>query len=184
MLLLSFSTNPYNNYYAANSKEFISLDKAAKQDFKPETRYELLPGNADSFAANLEKYAKHYGYGFLLNVPSTRAVDAANANAITYLNHVHMLETWNQITDANIAINANKVWGTHNWTQGTPVGGVFQIAEMSVACSKIGTANVVPLIGRKKFLERWKSTILYHKVMEMLTPEAQIAIKLHKHKYQ
>jgi len=26
-MVLSFSTNPYNNYYAANSKEFISLDK-------------------------------------------------------------------------------------------------------------------------------------------------------------
>ncbi len=60
-MLLSFLTNPYNNYYAANAKEFISLDKAAKQDFKPETRYDLLPGNADSFAANLKKYAKHYG---------------------------------------------------------------------------------------------------------------------------
>ena len=57
-MVLSFSTNPYNNYYAANSKEFISLDKAAKQDIRPETCYDLLTGNADSFAANLEKYSK------------------------------------------------------------------------------------------------------------------------------
>ncbi len=102
MTLLSFSTTPYNNYYAANSKEFISLDKAAKQDFKPETHYDLLPGNADSFAADLEKYAKHYGYGFLLNIPSTRTVDPTNANAFTYSDEVHMLETWNQVTDVNI----------------------------------------------------------------------------------
>jgi hypothetical protein len=54
-MVLSFLTNPYNNYYAANSKEFISLDKAAKQDFRPGTRYNLLPGNADSFALDLEK---------------------------------------------------------------------------------------------------------------------------------
>jgi hypothetical protein len=72
MVVLSFSTNPYNNYYAANSKEYISLDKAAKQDSKPETRYDLLPGNADAFAVDLEKYAKHFGCGFLLNVPLTR----------------------------------------------------------------------------------------------------------------
>ena len=45
-MVLSFSTNPFNNYYAATSKEFISLDKAAKQDFKLENRYALLPGNA------------------------------------------------------------------------------------------------------------------------------------------
>jgi hypothetical protein len=176
--------NPYNNYYAANSKEFISLDKAAKQDFKPKTRYDLLPGNADSFAADLEKYAKHYGYGFLLNVPSTRTVDPTNANAFTYSDEVHMLETWNQVTDINIAINGNEIWGTRDWTQGTPVGGKLQIAEMSSARGEIGTANKVPLIGCKKFLECWKSTILSHHVMEMLTPEAQIAIKLHKHKLQ
>jgi hypothetical protein len=60
-MVLSFSTNPFNNYYAANLKEFISLDKATKQDFKPENRYDLLPGNADSFAAHLKKYAKHFG---------------------------------------------------------------------------------------------------------------------------
>ncbi len=57
-MVLSFSTNPYNNYYAANSKEFISLDKATKQDFYPETHYNLLPGNANSFVANLKKFSK------------------------------------------------------------------------------------------------------------------------------
>ncbi len=176
-MVLSFSTNPYNNYYAANSKEFISLDKAAKQDFRPGTCYDLLPGNADSFAVDLKKYAKHYGYSFLLNVPSTRAVHATNVNAFVYLDQVHMLETWNQVTDANIVINANKIWGTRDWSQGTPVGGTFQIAEMNAARVEIGTANAVSLIGCKKFLECWKSTILSHQVMEMLTPEAQIAIK-------
>ncbi len=115
-MVLSFSTNPYNNYYAANSKEFISLDKAAKQDFQPETCYELFPGNADSFAADLKKYSKQFSYGFLLNVSSTRTVDATNANAFFYSNQVHMLETWNQVMDANIAINANEIWGTRDWT--------------------------------------------------------------------
>jgi hypothetical protein len=118
MVVLSFLTNPYNNYYAANSKEYISLDKAAKQDFKPETHYDLLPGNADAFAVDLEKYAKHFGYGFLLNVPSTCIVNAENANTFTYSNQVHMLETWNQVTHANIAINANEIWGMRDWTQG------------------------------------------------------------------
>ena len=107
-MVLSFSTNPYNNYYAANSKEFISLDKAAKQDIRPETRYDLLPGNADSFAADLEKYSKQFGYGFLLNIPTMRQIDATDANVLIYSNQIHMLETWNQVTDARIAINANE----------------------------------------------------------------------------
>jgi hypothetical protein len=79
-MVLSFSTNPYNNYYAANSKGFISLNKAAKQDFHPKICYDLLPGNADSFAANLEKFPKQFGYGFLLNIPTTHQTDATDAN--------------------------------------------------------------------------------------------------------
>jgi hypothetical protein len=118
-MVLSFSTNPFNNYYAANLKEFISLDKAAKQDFKSKNRYDLLPRNADSFAADLEKYAKHFGYGFLLNVPSTRTDDPDAANTFIYSNAEHMLETWNQVTDVDIVINASEFGGMHNWTQGT-----------------------------------------------------------------
>ena len=55
---------------------------------------------------------------------------------------------------------------------------------MTATCGEIGTAQAVTLIGRKKFLERWKSTILSHQVMQLLTPEAQIAIKINKKKYQ
>ena len=181
-MVLSFSTNPYNNYYAANSKEFISLDKAAKQDIRPETRYDLLPGNADSFAADLEKYSKQFGYGFLLNIPTMRQIDATDANVFTYSNQIHMLETWNRVTDENVAINANEIWGARDWTRGTINN--KQIAEMTATRGEIGTAQAVTLIGRKKFLERWKSTILSHQVMQLLTPEAQIAIKINKKKYQ
>jgi hypothetical protein len=181
-MVLSFSTNPYNNYYAANSKEFISLDKAAKQDIRPETRYDLLPGNADSFAADLEKYSKQFGYGFLLNIPTMRRVDATDANVLIYSNQIHMLETWNRVTDENVAINANEIWGARDWTRGAINN--KQIAEMTATRGEIGTAQAVTLIGRKKFLERWKSTILSHQVMQLLTPEAQIAIKINKKKYQ
>jgi hypothetical protein len=54
---------------------------------------------------------------------------------------------------------------------------------MTATRGKIGPTNVVTLLGCKKFLERWKSTILSHQIMEMLTPEAQVATKLHKNKY-
>ncbi len=55
---------------------------------------------------------------------------------------------------------------------------------MTVTRGEIGTAQTVTSIGSKKFLERWKSTILSHQVMQLLTPEAQIAIKINKKKYQ
>ena len=61
---------------------------------------------------------------------------------------------------------------------------VFQITEMAATRGKLGTANLVTFIGHKNFLECWKSTVLSYQIMEMLTPGAQIAIKLHKNKYQ
>jgi hypothetical protein len=42
-----------------------------------------------------------------------------------------MLETWNQVRDSDVAINANKIWGTRDRAQGTLIGDVFQIAEMT-----------------------------------------------------
>jgi hypothetical protein len=113
-MVLTFSTNPYNNYFASDSKEFIALDKSAKQDFNPDKRFDLLPENADAFAAEVEKYAKQYGYSFLLYVPTVRNVDATNANLFTYLASNHMLEVWNRLTDDSIAINVNETWGTCN----------------------------------------------------------------------
>ncbi len=57
-MVISFSTNPYNNYFASDSKEFIALDKSAKQDFNPDKCFDLLPEYADAFAVEVEKYAK------------------------------------------------------------------------------------------------------------------------------
>ncbi len=38
--------NPYNYFQAVNSKEYISLNKGAKQDFRPEICYNIIPGNS------------------------------------------------------------------------------------------------------------------------------------------
>ncbi len=108
-MVLSFLTNPYNNNYAA-------LDKAAKQDFHPETCYILLPGNVNLFAANLEKFSKQFGYGFLLTIPTTRQTDATDANLFVYSNQIYMLKTWSRVTDKHITINANKIWVTRDWS--------------------------------------------------------------------
>ncbi len=61
-----------------------------------------------------------------------------------------MLETWNKINDDLIARNANKIWGTHNWT--TPPPNIEnQVAKITNAHGKIGVANTVTCIGQKKF---------------------------------
>jgi hypothetical protein len=112
--MASYSTNPYNNFQAANLKEYISLDKGAKQDFCPETRFNIIPGNSNLFSVEIKKCAIQFGYGSLLNVPSECDVDAADPNIITYRNHVNMIKTWNKMTNDIIAKNANEVWGTRN----------------------------------------------------------------------
>ncbi len=160
-------------------KEFIALDKSAKQDFCPDTHFDLLPGNADAFAAEIEKYAKQFGNSFLLNIPTTCQVN--NANLFAYSNLNHMLETWSRVTEENIAINTNEIWGTRDCTHGT---NDFQIEEITQAHGKVGMANMVIIVGRKKFLERKKSTVMSHQNMQLLSPEAQVSIKTHKQKFQ
>ncbi len=59
-----------------------------------------------------------------------------------------------------------------------------QVAEITNACGKIGVANTVTCIGQKKFLEQWKLTILFFQIMQLLTPEAQMGIKIHKQNFQ
>jgi hypothetical protein len=175
-----FSTNPYNNLQAANSKEYISLDKAAKQDIKPETCFDLIPGSSNSFLAEIEKYSMQFGYGTLLNVPTACNVNSTDANTITYKDPVNMTESWNKINGKLIAKNRNEVWGTRDWTVST----TKQIKEMTGTRGKVGTANALTRIGKKKFMERWKSTILAAQVMAFLTPEAQNLIKIGKKAYQ
>jgi hypothetical protein len=111
-MVLSFLTNPYNNYYAANLKEFISLDKAAKQDFHPEICYDLLPSNVNSCAANLKKFSKQFGYRFLLNIATTCQTDASNSNTFVYSNQIHMLKTWNRVTE-NTSQSMQARFGEH-----------------------------------------------------------------------
>ena len=87
-----FLTNPYNNFQATNSKEYISLNKRAKQDFRPETRFDINPGNSDLFSAEIKKCVALFGYGALLNVPSNCTVDNSNSNIITYSNHINIIK--------------------------------------------------------------------------------------------
>jgi hypothetical protein len=116
----------------------------------------------------------------LLNVPADRNVDATDPNLITYKNHINMIRTWNKMTDAIIAKNANEVWGTHDWM----ISATKQVAELSVTRGEVGTAAALTKTGKKKFMEHWKSTILALQVMALLTPNAQTSIKIQENAYQ
>jgi hypothetical protein len=101
-----YSTNPFNNFHAANLKEYISLDKGAKQDFHP-VRFDLIPDNSDAFSAEIKKCSRQFGYGSLLNVSTRRDVYATDPNVIIYKDHVNMIKTWNKTDNDFIAKNAN-----------------------------------------------------------------------------
>jgi hypothetical protein len=80
-------------------KENITLEKGAKQDFCPNTCFDLIPGNSYSFSAEIKKYATQFRYRSLLNVPTNRDVDATDAKiiTITYINQINMVKTWNKM---------------------------------------------------------------------------------------
>jgi hypothetical protein len=56
--------------------------------------------------------------------------------------------------------------------------------ELTAARGKVETIAALTKIGKKKFMERWKSTILATQVMALLTPEAQNSIIIHKKAFQ
>jgi hypothetical protein len=174
-----YSTNPYNNVQAANSKEYISLDKGAKQDFHPETRFNLIPGNSDPFSNEFKKCSRQFGYGSLLNAPTNRDVDATDPNLLMFKDPINIIDTWNKITDDLIARNANETWGTRDWT--IPIN--MEIMVLNNTRGKLGVAGIISKIGKKKFMERWKSSILAYEVMALLMPEAQASIIIYKKAY-
>jgi hypothetical protein len=116
----------------------------------------------------------------LLNVPSDCDVDAAAMNIITYKQPINMIKNWNKMTDNMIAKNTNKVWGTRYWT----ISATKKIDELSAAYGKGGTASVLTKSGKKKFMECWKSTILAHHVMALMTTDAQAIIKNQENLFQ
>jgi hypothetical protein len=84
-----------------------------------------------------------------------------------------MIKTWNKISDELIAKNTNEVWGTCDWTVSTSK----QIKELTATRGEVAASNITK-IGKKKFMERWKSTILASQVLALLTNKAQATIKV------
>jgi len=91
-----------------------------------------------------------------------------------------MIKTWNKITDDIIAKNANEVWGARGWMNSA----TKQVDKLSATRGEVGTATALTKSGKKKFMERWKSTILAHHVMALLTPDGQASIKIRENGYQ
>ncbi len=54
---------------------------------------------------------------------------------------------------------------------------------MTTVRGEVGRAAALTKIGKKKFMERWKSRILASQVMALPMPEAQASIKIHKNAY-
>jgi len=58
------------------------------------------------------------------------------------------------------------------------------VDELSATRGEVGTAAALTKSGKKKFMERWKSTILAHHIMALLTPDGQASIKIQENTYQ
>jgi len=58
------------------------------------------------------------------------------------------------------------------------------VDELSAARGEVGTAAAITKVGKKKFMERWKSTILASQVTTLLSPEGQASVKIREKAYQ
>ena len=177
-----FLTNPYSSYHASNSKEFIELNRAALIHFKPNKQFDLLPSSADAFATALEASSKRFSYhGSLKRIPTTWTIHPADGT-ITFGNHRDLLESWNQISLETILRNANETWGDETWTNTVP----HAIENLSNARGEItdGVRGTLNDAGKRIFLHCWRSTMMAHHYMELLTPKAQGLMKIYQSQYE
>ncbi len=104
------------------------LTKEPNKTFVLRLASTLIPGNSDAISTEIKKYSTQFRYRSLLNAPSDRDVDAADANVITYKQPINMIKSWNKMTANIIAKNANEVWG------GALATGQFLLPRTSTNC--------------------------------------------------
>ena len=178
---MSFTTNPYASYHAPNSKEFIALNRSALIDYKPEQQFELLPGNADAFANQLEAISKQFSYnGLVKRVPLSKIVEADGT--ITFGDNKSILESWNQISLEAVLQNANETWGDRTWNDVVP----HEIQDLSNARGEVenGVRGDLNAQGKLVFIKRWRSRMLATHALKSLTPEAVKSLQTNQGVYE
>ena len=157
------------------------MSKGAIIEFKASEKFYLTPNNADAFVEFMDRTSKLYAYyDNLHNFPTT--VTVALDGAFTLGNHANLVETWNRIRLDTALNNVNMTWGDKPFTDITP----HEIQDMTIALGEVtgGVRGTLNNTGKTVFIKLWRSTMMDHHALLLLTDAAKRAIKTHVTTYE
>ena len=176
------TTQPYGQYHASNSKEYMSLRNAAINNFTPEQTFQLDPSNANDYLAQIAELGQNYCYlGMTSRVATECDIDATDPNTVTYREKKDIINTFDEVSMDAIQKNATMLWGVKNWT----VTNDKEIQDPTTARGEL-TANGSALTADGKVLQlkRFQSQILAHHCFKSLDADDRKALKVEKDKYE
>ena len=161
----------------------MSLRNAAIHNFKPEKTFKLCPENAVDFAAAISKCGAQYGYkGMMARVPTTCTIDAADANNITYADHMDMINTFGVVTMDTIQKNATQLWGPKDWTVTDAPKTLIPPSHARGETTAAG--NALNAEGRSLMLERFHSESMGAQAYALLDEDGRKMIDVDRHLFE
>ena len=176
------TTQPYGQYHASNSKEYMSLRNAAITNFKPDQTFELETKNANDYLSQISENGQSFCFlGLISRVPTECDIDAADANQITYREKRDIINTFDAITMDHVQKNATMLWGNKTWTTTDDK----EICDPTTARDELTTnGQALTATGKALLLKRFQSQILAAQCLKSLNADGRKALRVEKSKYE
>ena len=178
------STNPYGQYHASNSKEYMALRDSGLNKWQPDQTFSLKPENCSNFCNQIRDAGQTLCFlGMISRFPTQCTInrdDPANVT-YTYGEHRDMLETYGQVSQDHVQKSASMIWGDKSYT-------VVANKEIQNPTSARGelTVNGAALTanGKKLMLARFQRELLGNACLKSLDEAGRRAVMLEKSKFQ
>ena len=101
---------------------------------------------------------------------------------VTLGDHANLIETWNLIGLNTVLNNVNMTWGDKSFNYVTP----NEIQDMTTARGEVtgGVRGTLNDTGKALFLNRWRSTMMAHHALLLLTNAEKRSNKTHVTTYK
>lgn len=113
------STNPYGQFHATNSREYLALRDSGLNKWQPDQTFALKPENCAEFLNQIRDAGQSLCFlGQLSRFATTCTINRDDPNNITYTygGFTDMLETYGQVTQDHVQKSASMIWGDKSWT--------------------------------------------------------------------
>jgi len=176
------STQPFSQYHASNTREYMSLRDSGLNRWQPEHVFELKPEFSADFCNQLKAAGQQLCFlGMISRMPTECDIDPADANNITYRERKDMLETYGVVTDDHVQKFASMTWGDKTWA----VSADKEIEDPTHGRGEMtNNGAALTAAGKKLLLKRFQVEMLGNCVLKSLDTAGRKAVMLEKDKFQ